>query len=100
MADRLVFLPEARQDIADAYSWYEGQSDGLGMEFIRCLELAILSIERHPRMYPIVHENYRRALIRRFPYAIFFEQDAGQTVIYSVFHCSQDPEKWRSRLSE
>ena len=25
MPDKLVFLPEARQDIAEAYSWYKGQ---------------------------------------------------------------------------
>jgi plasmid stabilization system protein ParE len=97
MPGKLVFLPEARQDIADAYSWYEEQSLGLGSEFIRCLDAAILSVERHPMIYPIVHEDYRRALVRRFPYAIFYEINAGQIVIYSVFHCSQDPQKWHSR---
>jgi len=100
MPDKLVFLPEARQDIAEAYSWYERQASGLGMDFIRCLEVVILSIERHPRIYPVVHENYRRALVRRFPYAIFFEYDSDQIVIYSIFHCSQDPQKWRDRLTE
>ena len=100
MPDKLVFLSEARQDVAEAYSWYESQAPGLGMDFIRCLEVAILSIERHPRIYPVVHENYRRMLIRRFPYAIFFEHDPGQIVIYSISHCSQDPQKWRDRLTE
>ena len=100
MPDKLVFLPEARQDIAEAYSWYEGQAPGLGMDFIRCLEVAILSIERHSRIYPVVHENYRRALVRRFPYAIFFEYNSDQIIIYSIFHCSQDPQKWRDRLAE
>lgn len=100
MPDKLVFLPEARQDVAEAYSWYEGQASGLGLDFIRCLEVAILSIERYPRIYPVVHENYRRALVRRFPYAIFFEHDSGQIEIYAIFHCSQDPQKWRNRLTE
>ena len=100
MPDKLVFLPEARQDIAEAYSWYEGQDPGLGMDFIRCVEVAILSIERHPFIYPVVHENYRRTLVRRFPYAIFFEHDSEQIIIYSIFHCSQNPQKWRDRLTE
>lgn len=51
MSDKLVFLPEARQDVAEAYSWYEGQASGLGMDFIRCLEVAILSIERYIRSF-------------------------------------------------
>ena len=100
MSDKLVFLPEARQDIAGAYSWYEEQDPGLGMDFIRCLEVAILSIARHPRIYPVVHDNYRRALVRRFPYAIFFEYDSGRILIYAIFHSSQNPLKWHDRLTE
>ena len=96
-----ILVPEAKADIADAYLWYEDQSFGLGMEFLRCVEVALLSIQRSPLIYPVVHETYRRALLRRFPFAIFFEIDepGDRHVVYSVFHCSQNPEKWRGRLS-
>ena len=30
-------------------------------------------IRRQPEMYPRVHEAYRRSLIRRFPYAVFYD---------------------------
>jgi plasmid stabilization system protein ParE len=95
-----ILLPEAKADVADAYIWHEKQSLGLDMEFLRCVETALLSIQRTPLIYPIVHESYRRALVRRFPCAIFFEikDTRNRCVVYSVFHCSQDPEKWRSRL--
>ena len=33
MTESPIFLPEAKGDVADAYLWYEGQSQGLGMEF-------------------------------------------------------------------
>ncbi len=92
------FLPQARQDIADAYAWYEQRSLGLGLEFLRCLEAAILSIQRHPLMYPAMFADFRRALVRRFPYAVFYEVEAQRIVIYAVFHCSQDPDKWKARL--
>jgi len=92
------FLPEARQDIADAFAWYEQQSLGLGLEFLRSLEAMILSIQRHPLMYPTVFADYRRALVRRFPYAVFYEVAPQHIVVYAVFHCSQDPEKWKARL--
>jgi len=74
---------------------------GLGMEFLRCIEMALLAIQRAPLSYPVVHESYRRSLVRRFPFAIFFEFEPAQNrcVVYSVFHCSQDPEKWRRRLA-
>ena len=95
-----ILVPEAKADVADAYLWYEDQSLGLGIEFLRCVEVALLSIQRTPLIYPVVQENYRRALLRRFPFAILFEIDeaGNRCVVYSVFHCSQDPEKWRARL--
>jgi plasmid stabilization system protein ParE len=97
-----ILIPEAKADVADAYMWYEDQSLGLGMDFLRCVEVALLSIQRTPMIYPVVHEAYRRALVRRFPFAIFFEIDDAndRCVVYSVFHCSQNPEKWRERFPQ
>lgn len=100
MTETPILLPEARADVAEAYLWYEEQSLGLGMEFLRCVETALLAIERTPLGYATIHESYRRSLVRRFPFVIFFEfaPDQNRCIVYSVFHCSQDPEKWRSRL--
>lgn len=96
-----ILLPEAEQDTDEAYAWYEEQEPDLGEEFFRCVDTCIASIRRKPKLYACVHETYRRALVRRFPYAIFYEYEEARKriVIYSVFHCSQDPEKWRSRLA-
>jgi hypothetical protein len=49
-------------------------------------------------MRTFVHETYRRALIRRFPFAIFYEYAGTKVTVYAVFHTSRDPEKWRNRL--
>ena len=49
-------------------------------------------------MYSVIHESYRRALVRRFPYAIFYEYGDEVVTVYCVFHTSRDPEKWRQRL--
>lgn len=72
------------------------------MEFIRCVEATLLGVGRSPRLYPTVHRTYRRALVRRFPFAVFFEIDdeLGCCVVYAVFHCSQEPGKWRSRVTK
>jgi len=37
-------------------------------------------------------------LIRRFPYAVFYELSEATVTIYAVFHTSRDPSKWRQRL--
>ena len=59
-----------------------------------CME----SIRRQPAIYAFAYQSYRRALIRRFPYAIFFESSEATITVYAVFHTARDPQKWRERL--
>ena len=49
-------------------------------------------------MHAKVHEEYRRALVRRFPYAVFYEVTDATVTVYCIFHTSREPEKWRKRL--
>lgn len=98
MARQVVFTPDADNDVAQSYGWYEKQEPGLGDEFLRCVEACIESIQRHPLLYRIAVDEFRRALIRRFPFEIFYETTDAAIVVYSVFHCSQAPAKWQERL--
>ena len=98
MSSKAIFTPEADEDIMEAYRWYETQEIGLGEEFLRCVEASIENIIRHPFLYQIEVDNFRRALVRRFPFEIFYEPKDETITVYSVFHCSQDPTKWQKRL--
>jgi plasmid stabilization system protein ParE len=98
MSVELVIAPEAEFDIAEAYLWYEGRRAGPGEEFLSSVEACLESIRRRPEMYPVVHEGYRRSLIRRFPYAVFYELSEATATIYAAFHTSRNPDKWRQRL--
>ncbi|MEX0703015.1 MAG: type II toxin-antitoxin system RelE/ParE family toxin [Planctomycetales bacterium] len=98
MAAELVIAPEAEEDLVAAYVWYEQRRVGLGEEFLSCLNARIQQIVRMPELYAKVHEDYRRGLVRRFPYAVFYEYADGIVTVYCVFHTSRDPEKWRERL--
>ena len=99
MVAELILAPEAAQDIAEGYAWYELRRPGLGEDFLSCIEACLQAICRTPEMHSIVHESYRRGLVRRFPYAVFYEYSEGTVTVYGVFHTSRDPEKWRQRLS-
>jgi plasmid stabilization system protein ParE len=98
MAAEPIVAPEAEQDIAEAYAWYESQRIGLGEDFMSRVDACIEAILRTPEMHQVVHETYRRGLIRRFPYAIFYEYENGIVTVYCVCHTSRDPDKWRRRL--
>lgn len=98
MAAKLVIVPEVERDLSEALDWYEARRSGLGEEFLSCVDACIGAICRMPEMHAIVHLQYRRALVRRFPYAVFYEYAEDTVTVYAVFHASRDPEKWRRRL--
>ncbi|MGI8602350.1 MAG: type II toxin-antitoxin system RelE/ParE family toxin [Verrucomicrobiales bacterium] len=95
--ERVILTPEADNDVTESYNWYEEREPGLGEDFLRCVEPCVSNIQRHPLMYPVASDEFRRALIRRFPFEVFYEPASDNITIYSVFHCSQDPRKWRER---
>jgi plasmid stabilization system protein ParE len=99
MAAELAISPEAANDIESAYAWYEKRRIGLGEEFLGCVDAIIQALSRAPEMYPKAYKEYRRALVRRFPYAVFYESGDRIIIIHAVFHTARDPEKWRERLS-
>ncbi len=99
MAAEIVLTPEATEDADAAYAWYEGQRIGLGEDFLVCLEACFERISRNPELSPMVREPYRRALVRRFPYAVYFKSADGRVTVYAIFHTARDPKKWRRRLS-
>jgi plasmid stabilization system protein ParE len=98
MAAKLIVAPEAEQDLADAYAWYEHRRVGLGEDFLGCVDACIQAICRMPEMHATVHGKYRRALVRRFPYAVFYEFIQETVTVYCIFHTARDPAKWRERL--
>lgn len=89
MAVDLIISVEAEQDISEAYAWYEDRRVGLGEEFLSSVDACLEAIRRQPELHPVVHESYRRALIRRFPCAVFYESVETTVTVYSVFHLSR-----------
>ena len=53
----------------------------------------------NPRQFPVVYKSIRRALLRRFPYALMFIIGTDETLtVIACFHGSRDPARWRERL--
>ena len=98
MVERIDFLPAASRDLEKAYRWYEGHRLGLGLEFAHSIDTCLQYIRSNPELHEVVYKQYRRAMVRRFPYAVFFKLVDRVVTVYSVFHCSQDFSKWHSRL--
>jgi toxin ParE1/3/4 len=95
----VIFTPLAREEMIDSQDWYENESAGLGRRFREAVDAAVNRISANPRQFPVIYKNVRRALLRRFPYALMFvlEQDESTTII-ACFHGSRDPANWQRRM--
>jgi plasmid stabilization system protein ParE len=97
MTPRLFVRGDAAADLDAASEWYEERRAGLGGEFLRAARATLAGIARAPEQFPVARSPIRRALVRRFPYAIYFFPEPGQTVVIGVLHVRRDPHVWQSR---
>src|SRR2546425_10748304 len=92
------FPPDADAELAEARQWYAHQRADLDIEFMESINDALSRIVRNPRLYTIVYRTLRRAVVRRFPFAIFYEVTADEIQVGAVFHSRRDPKIWKSRV--
>jgi toxin ParE1/3/4 len=59
---------------------------------------ALTRVVRNPLIYPIVYRNLRRAVVRRFPFAVFYDVTEDEIRVIAVFHSRRNPEGWQSRV--
>ncbi|MFQ5665954.1 MAG: type II toxin-antitoxin system RelE/ParE family toxin [Candidatus Binatia bacterium] len=94
----LIVRPLAEVDVRDAAFWYESKREGLGAEFALELDALYERIAKNPRQFPEIDEGVHRALLHRFPYAVYFMLGEDAPVIIAVLHQHRRPEAWRGRL--
>ncbi len=97
MAHRLVAAVRADRDVEDAFEWYEKQQSDLGLEFLDELRGSYARIAENPPKYRELRSGIRRALLRRFPYAVYFAVEGQVAVILAVLHVGRDPVEWQAR---
>ena len=97
MTVTLRLRPEAEQDLSEAATWYEAQQKSLGHQFLDEVAVTLDAIQNAPLMYPIVHRDVRRALLRRFPFGAFYKLEGSSVMVLAVMHASRDPRRWMSR---
>lgn len=90
----VVFRRKVGRDLAGAYGWYEEQRTGLGEQFLAAVSSAFEAIGEFPEMFVQVHGEVRRAIVSRFPYAVFYRIEPSRVVILTVLHTARDPRLW------
>ena len=93
----LLVRPRAEQDLAEARDWYEAQAPGLGGDFLgeaaKVMELLATDPER-PLIY---YRGFRRVLLLRFPYKVFYRVEGERVIVFRVLHGRRDHPRWLNR---
>ena len=89
--------PEAELDLADAAFWYEAQQSDLGRQFLGEALAIFTALAESPQLHPVVHRKTRRALLRRFPFGVYYRIETTAIVVVAVMHGSRNPNRWKRR---
>lgn len=92
----------ARNEILEAWQWYEDRKEGLGDRFINQIDLKIKQIIQAPERYPKKKKYFRETKIDVFPYLLIYKiaKRKKVVIIISLFHMSRNPKIKYSTESE
>jgi len=97
MNKRISFHELAELELNDAAIFFESETEGLGFRFLAAVESAVTQIEQHPEASPIIDQDVRSKVLRRFPYSIMYSVKTDRIRILAVGSQRRRPFYWRGR---
>ena len=94
----LVIDPLAEADLALARAEYDAIDPDLGTRFAAAVEDALERIRTTPALYPLVTDDIRFTIPRRFPYVVYYRVEGDRVAVLAVIHKRQDQAEWERRL--
>jgi hypothetical protein len=94
---RLDVSSEAELDIFQAALRYERERRDLGFHFEAQVNTIIARVLENPFQFPEIDEGARRALVRDFPYGVFFTFEDDLVTVLAVLHLHRHPDTWKRR---
>jgi plasmid stabilization system protein ParE len=95
---KLRVLPEAFRDLAETVDWYNARQDGLGEEFEWRFYTRVESLPGNPLACAVAYRDFRRLLLNKFPYAVYYRIHRQEIVISLIFHAARNPATLRRML--
>ena len=97
----LRILAEVAGDVSDAAEWYDREGyEGLGDRFTATFYAYVNYIRQSGEIYRPAYSEFRRILLRPFPYTLFFRYHGELLVVSLVVHAGRDPRRIRRLLRE
>ncbi len=97
MSYQLTIRRDAEADIREAFDYYESCREGLGHEFLLCIEAGLENIRRNPLLFRTIYKSVMRSMIHRFPYGIYFLIRDEKIIVFAVMHARRASTRWQER---
>jgi plasmid stabilization system protein ParE len=91
------FRAEAADDVVVAVQWYGDRHPGLGAALVKSLTRLLGTIKEFPEAFPELATGLRRALVPRFPYAVYYLVADDVVDIVACLHTRRMPGLWQGR---
>ena len=89
---------EAEAEHLETVAYYETQRAGLGASYLAEFESLLELVCEAPNRYPVQRDpNIRRAMLRRFPFTVFFRESEDAVEVLAVAHHRRRPSYWLGR---
>ncbi len=98
MKYQLSLRRDAEREALAAHDYYEAQEPGLGRRFHDEMGILLGRIQENPYLYPISEKSpYRKAVLRKFPFCVYYCVLPQKIVIIAVHDSRRHPDRWKSR---
>lgn len=85
----------ALSDIRAQVLWYNEQNAIAAGRFLRAVASAVEQVAQFPHRWPVFSGRVRRAMLRPFPFWIYYRDDRDCVEIIAVVHVRRAPAAWR-----
>ena len=94
----VTFEPEVHEDLAGILEWYAALNPRLPEAFLLELRGLVSLIGDSPQMAPVVYRGLRRAVLRRFPYCVYYSVSPESVRVVAILHGRRDSRSLQSRV--
>lgn len=94
----LNFHELAEKELVSARDFYDDLVFGLGKKFVLDIEHSLKNVIQNPFAFPVYFKDFRKALLRKFPYSIIYKVGEESILILAIAHQKRKPKYWAERI--
>lgn len=88
----------AEQDLALAEQWYLDEAPHMLASFEEEVNTTFGRVAELPGLYQTVVPTVSRAVLRKFPFSVFYRVEPHWIEVIAILHQSRDPRTWQRRV--